>query len=460
MAISIDFLANASRFLRGTQDTEKALEDVGTSLDDVARDGEQANDRLGASFRQLAENVRRQDVGGQAGTSMRKGAKEANEAVETVKENTASNLKEVAASFDGTAQGLSDGFQGLAAEILEGFGPGGLIAGALVAGGIGILSTQLQNADAESETFRNDVAALAQTLIDAGSAQAKLSDNLETFATQADKGKVSLTDIRKQADELGVPFERLAQAYAQGGDALQNVLDKTNSLIAAEQQQNIDRRAQAGQTVTLLDLDSARSRSLGSQRDKIVALQKETKAAQQAEKDWISAGGDLLQQRSDALDSYAGSVQDALADAGKDWEQYKTKQGVNLKAYNDALDKSVEAIEDYQTNVKTATKSLSADALDYILSLGEDAAPLLQQYVDAPKALQKRTADNWDRLGRASASSYKSALEDGLPRTVKGPKVVWDTNIPSVVRDAQAYLDSQPLYFRTATRGGKPLYGG
>ena len=38
MAIEIKFLANVARFLKGTDSIEETLEEVGKSLDDVARD--------------------------------------------------------------------------------------------------------------------------------------------------------------------------------------------------------------------------------------------------------------------------------------------------------------------------------------------------------------------------------------------------------------------------------------
>lgn len=110
MPIQIDFISNVRDLLRGTKSTEDALDDVADSLDDVARDGDQALGRLEDSFRDLARKARDskddvQDVG-------KKGFKAAGDASAEFKSEALANLSEVTSSFDGSMESVGDLVQG------------------------------------------------------------------------------------------------------------------------------------------------------------------------------------------------------------------------------------------------------------------------------------------------------------------------------------------------------------
>ena len=153
--ISIEFAADTRAVIREVGNVADAYEDISDALVDVAResdksagkvedgakDAAKALDKTGDAADDLETKIKHafRGAGDEArksardmGRDTKKGMDEASEGVETFKENTGSNLKEVAASFDGSVEGMSDGIQGLVAEMLEGFGPAGLAVGAAV----------------------------------------------------------------------------------------------------------------------------------------------------------------------------------------------------------------------------------------------------------------------------------------------------------------------------------------
>lgn len=463
-----------------TQDALDALEQVGKAgdhagdqLQDGMRTAQRGTEQLQGDIKALSTQVKDASSSSRKiGTDFKHSTDEASEGVKTLKENTGQNLKEVAASFDGTAQGAASGIQGLVAEVLEGFGPGGLVAGAVVAGGIGLLMSGIEDADTQTQAFREDVSSLAQSWIAAGrngsiGAQ-QIADQLEAMATQSDNSKVSLADVEAQAKSLGIPFRELAQVYARGGDATQYALDRTDKLIAAERERITvtlaGSRAGAGPAARENEAAAERIHLLEQQRSKLVGVQKETAAAAKEEQEWIAAGGPDLQQKAQDTQAYADSVQAALQQAGGDWQDYKTKEGgVNLAAYEKGLRAKIKATQDYQSNVSELARMGNADALGYIESLGADAAPLLQQFVDAPKSQQNRLIRLWASLGKDASSSFNTALQDGIPGSINGPKInapdagAYLDAVGSVHRAAQYYLDSHPLTaaFSTPSRYGK-----
>lgn len=454
-----------------TQEVLQALEqlgrnDAGEQLQQSMREAQHGTVGLQEDIRALSTQVREGGrAGGRYGTDMKAGMHEADEAVKTAKENTASNLKEVAASFDGTAQGAASGLQGLAAEVLEGFGPGGLIAGAVLAGGIGLIMSGVEQADEQTQAFQADVAALAQSWIETGKegklSAAEIVDGLKGLATQTDTNKASLADVEQQARTLGVPFKDLARVYAEGGDQTQYALDKTNQLIAAERERLNE--LTAGGTYFATDPTLA---GLEAQRNKLIAVQHETKEAAKREKEWLAAGGPDLQAKADATQTYADGVQGALHDAGDSWDDYKTKEGgLSLDKYLSVTKAKVKAVEEYEGNIGRIAQKGNQAALNYVESLGVDAAPLLEEFVHAPAAKQGELIALWAKLGKSATSSFNSQLQDGIPKTIPSPRLE-PPDFNSYLRairaghaEAQAYLDNHQLNGGAAQyKYGKNMY--
>lgn len=198
MPIKIDFVSNVSRFVRGTKDAEKALDDVADSLDDMVKDGDTAERQLERNFSEIADAAKKADKQiDNIGDDSRKSFGKASGATSEFKDEAKSNFSEVTSSFDGSMSSIQDLAQGtlggLAATDLPGVG----IAAGIAAAGIGLIASGLQAAEdkrLELEERAND---LAQAYIEAGGS---VLDSL----TVADRATDILTDParRKEADEL------------------------------------------------------------------------------------------------------------------------------------------------------------------------------------------------------------------------------------------------------------------
>lgn len=226
--ISINFLADVRQFLRGTDDVEDALEQVSDSLDDAARDGDEATEKLERSFRDLTAVAKREsdNAGDALRTNMKRGADGASEALDQVKDDGFSNAKEVAASFDGSAQSIVDGFQGAAAEAFSGFGPAGAVAGLLAAAGLGLVTAEIQKQEEAAQRLGQYFADAYQTAaaegrkyIDQATIQAEAQDILFNPERESE-----LKQVRQDALELGLKEQTLLLARAGDTQALNQVL--------------------------------------------------------------------------------------------------------------------------------------------------------------------------------------------------------------------------------------------
>src|SRR4051794_38643073 len=101
-----------------TQEAVDAIEKLGTTgagsqLEAGMRDAQRGSTELRGDIDRLRRQVQEAGrTGRSSGSQFKAGMHEADEGVKQLKENTAANLKEVAASFDGTTQGAVSGVQG------------------------------------------------------------------------------------------------------------------------------------------------------------------------------------------------------------------------------------------------------------------------------------------------------------------------------------------------------------
>ena len=100
------------------------------------------------------------------------------------------------------------------------------------------------------------------------------------------------------------------------------------------------------------------------------------------------------------------------------------------------MEEQIAAVSQYETNMVTASQTLSDEALTYLRGMGIEAAPLLQQFVDAPLDQQQRLNQVWSQLGQASTDGYKT-----------GEDLVGAVN--SSIDAAQATASGRPLQFST-----------
>ncbi len=166
MPIKIDFISNVSAFLRGTKQTEGALDDVADALDDMVRDGDKTERQLERNFREIADAAK--DSSKKIGDDTKDGFKRAGEGAAEFKDEAHSTAREAAASFDGSAESIGDAFQEVAANAFSGFGPLGAVAGLAAAAGIGLATAGFDQVGEASEESKQRAADWAQAFIDAG----------------------------------------------------------------------------------------------------------------------------------------------------------------------------------------------------------------------------------------------------------------------------------------------------
>lgn len=460
--INIDIAANVRDFQRGTSDAEKGLDQVSDALDALARGSEQsareagddlgkgikdgakdaakAVDKLGddmgdsvkkganevdqetekleRSFKELADTAKREtsDLGDPMAISTRKGVDDAKEGLGEFKDEANSTARESAASFDGSAESIGDAFQEIAANAFAGFGPAGAVAGLAVAAGLGLAFAKIQEGAEDTEAFKERVSELGQAFIEAGrQGEVNLDfvvDKLKELATATGDGETSLQDLNDIAEKANSSYEDLAKAFTgnvEGIDKLisknEDLLQTTKDQLAADQEglAQRDRAYSSGQTQGL--------------ETYIDYLKQSRDAAQQAteqQKLFADAGGPAMEAAAQAASSYAESVQGAYADAGAAIDDYVEDGVFNLERYTAESQKQADAINAYQANMVALSAVLSDEALNYIASLGPEAAPLIDAFVKAPLDKQQATADVWARLGATSSSAFSTRVQNDL----------------------------------------------
>ena len=244
MALKLDILANTRQLQSEMKKAGASVEDITDALDDVAKEGGDATNKLESSFKDLSRQAKRteadvKDVGD-------KGFKAAGQSSGEFKSEALQNFSEVTSSFDGSMSSIGDLAQGtlggLAAS-LPGIGIGAGIAAAAI-GGITAHFTELQEKATETKNGIIDDFLEVGNALDDEAVRSRVRDLLAT------------EDTRKQAqllaDLLGVTvgeavlglagdFESAGfsaeEAYKAIGDAPGNVsldtLERTKSTLDA-----------------------------------------------------------------------------------------------------------------------------------------------------------------------------------------------------------------------------------
>ncbi|WP_413450207.1 hypothetical protein AA0Y32_06015 [Georgenia phoenicis] len=219
--IQIDFVSDVSKFIAGTKDIEGALDNVADSLDDVAKEGEQAGKKAGDGLKdglekgakdtedalKDVENTAKRELdnvgdhakdagdelekaadgsekkfrqsfdavaadskttGDKVGRNIKSGMDEGERATDTFKQEAGQNFSETMSSFDGSLEGLIDGIQGTFGGIIADMGPAGMVGGAFIAAGIGLGVAFLQQSADKAAEVKDQVIALADAINEAG----------------------------------------------------------------------------------------------------------------------------------------------------------------------------------------------------------------------------------------------------------------------------------------------------
>ena len=433
----LSILSDFRDLLRGTKDASEGFDDLADSLDDVAKEGDDSADKLARSFKDALGDVKKETktTGKAIADDLDDGAKKAGESMAEFKDEAGGAAREAATSFDGSAESITDIFRDVAANAFAGFGPAGAAAGIAVAAGIGLAIAALEQAAEKAAESKDNVITLAQELSEVdGNPRAldwatrlrerltEVTDNKEWWEFWQSEPQTRLEQWTASAERYGVRMSDITRGLAGDQASLGDVLGNLDRQIA-EQEAAMLAAGTATSEYGLAAVDTAAP--LRAFRDELVAEGDAARQAAEMNGDLTAAVtgiGDAASDSASITESYRGAVADALTGAGESWEEYTENGKVNLAEYNTAIEEQAKAVEQFEQNLVTASASLSQEALDYVRSLGPEAAPLLKSFVDAPLSEQQRTARNWDVLGRAATDGYKEslALTDATQRALAG----------------------------------------
>jgi hypothetical protein len=452
--LTLNVTANTREAVRGAKDIGDALDDVADSLDDVARDGAKSGDKLEKafddtrkangkverSFKDLADTAKRESntAGDALGKNVKRGADDAQDGIKEIGNEAASTAKESAASFDGSAASIGDAFQEVAANAFAGFGPAGLIAGVAAAAGIGVVSSTLEKGKEESEEFKAEIAELAAELIETGKtggpALEYIVDRLKDLATEGGDAKTNLEDLSDVAKKSGNNYKDLAQAYAGASDELNKLVDAGKTRLEQLEEEANRPDLTPAQTKAIYGKITAQE----EYNDYLGAAKEKADAAATAEALYAASGGPEMERKAAAIEQ----INDAYDDAVGATEDFINKEtGVfDVEAYVTSMEARSLALKNYVNDLESSGLSPAAKA--YLESQGQEAAAkFLAGYVSASPGVKSRLDALWSEAGRSNSGTYGTALRNGIPTTIQGPRVIVDTpNMNTVYANAQSAL--------------------
>lgn len=417
--------------------------------------------KLERKFSDAAKSLRSdsKSAGRAIGTEIQGGTSKAAEGLDEFKDEANQTAREAAASFSGSFDDIQDMVQEVAANAFTGFGPAGAAAGIAAAAGIGILVSKAQEAADKISAAKEGVIDLANELEEVGGDPAALdwaqrmrdtlteiTDDRHWWEFWQDEPKTRLEEWKTAADDLGVSMHDMVKGVAGDTDALARVQDELNDKWDEASRIVQDYRA-AGDDATQSQKDAAMAAELTRMQisDLRDELENQTGQVSEAKEmhdlltDSLSGLSRASSEAAAATETYESSVVDSLTSAGQSWQQYAEGGKVNLDAYNANIEAHARAVQQFEDNLVAASANLSAEALNYIKSLGPEAAPLLQAFVDAPLEQKKRTATNWDALGRAATDGYAQSLK-------------LSEKTATAVQAAQKRADQSPIKVRATVK--------
>ncbi|CAO1650541.1 hypothetical protein NYA9BBAC_00908 [Salinibacterium sp. NYA9b] len=443
------------------EDAVDALDDLGRNkgtdkLEDGFEDAQRASKELKKEVSETADNIEKDFKKSYAKMKQdsESGTTKAKADLKELGNEARQNAAETFSSFDGSAESFADGIQGTLGGIVSSLGPIGAAAGAAGALGIGLIIAGIEDAEDESEEFREKVADLTKDFIDFGivgkRSTASILDQLEDMATETDDNRDSLDDLRKIAERLSIPFDDLTKIYLEGGDALGDQITVTEKLIEKEQEMVEEQERSIALQQGRGNANRDHLNDLTAQRDMLQEQKDAIDAAQEAELTYLASGASefevkvgLIKSIDAAYDDAAASVQDFIND----------ETGMlDVAAYIAAMEAKSGALKNYQDDL--ANSGLSDDAKSFLNEQGaESAALMVQGYKDASPAQQAELMRIWSEAGRENSGEYVKTGQQGFDGAkLKAPEVLMKTpDVSSTVNGIQRQLNNRAVTVRVKT---------
>lgn len=249
--INISIASETRQFATGVQrGVIEPLEGAAEALDDLAKEAQQsgegiergleqgadgarqevesATEKMERSFKDLATTSKRESrkIGDDLGDEVKKGARKAETAVDSFKDEAKQNFSETASSFDGSMSSAVDGIQGTLGGLATTLGPAGAIGAGLAAAGLGTavtFATQWAEQQAEiAQGFRDMYAEAAEEGRNFLSASQVVA---EANRIQFGEDQARVDRIRADAAKIGIDFQTMLLAHAGDADSLAVALE-------------------------------------------------------------------------------------------------------------------------------------------------------------------------------------------------------------------------------------------
>lgn len=426
----IEMISDVAEVIAANQKVETSLEDVADALDAVGDDGAALEAKLSEAMSGTGAAAKK--AGSDLEDGLGAGAANATSRVEdelSTLPGTAGDLGKSAGDLlAGNLEGAADGIGEKISGALGGIGPAGVAAGALAALGLKAIFAELEASEKKAAETKARVIDLAEALgeVEGNPAALEWADELKSHLNEVvnqkrwwefwqDAPKTRLEEWAGSAEKFGISLEDVTAAATGSDEALQRIADGLALIDGGTFEDT--RQAVSRFTGDTNLANQALYDFLTEIRDEHGAVKD---AATYADL-FAEALGGLSTSQAEAAESvadYSRAVADALSKAGQSWEDYVADGVLNLDAYNQAIEDQAAAAIAFEENLTAASATLSEEALNYIRSLGPEAAPLLQAFIDAPLAEQTRTATNWATLGQVATDGYSSTFDVQTPTGV------------------------------------------
>lgn len=480
MAFKIQLLSDVAGFLKGTKSVEDALDEVADSLDEVARQTEQDAEKAAAileqEFKAAFDSVKTEakQAGRKVGDDLDDGAKKAGDGIQGLKEEAGQSAREMAASFDGSAESVADMAQEIAAQAGVAFGPWGAAAGVALGIGVGALTAHLQEIADKAAEVKEKAIELAGEL-DEVDGNPELVDWLDRIKTsldeivdtqewfefwQNDGGTTRFEKWNTDVKEFGVSWRDVTALMTGDSTALGNALaslDKTIADLDARQAswetgwgasgveaRNALARARDLRTGLIDEYNAvqqgteyyqARSQALADLKAKQAAQTAATDAQADAERQAAEASADAQrasQRWSDALTGHLSVADEGLDRFVKDGKLNLAEWAKELRARA----KDNEAVQDFSV---TIAPKLSPEALAAFAELpAETQAQIARAYEDGSKKDRKKVVANLEAEAKVTSITLDtSAAQTAATATpIEVPTTIVTAGLPDDVRRA------------------------
>lgn len=457
--IKISFLSDVREFLTGTKNIEGALTDVSEGLDDVARDGQKAE----KSFKDTFDTVKRESrqAGDDVGRNVKRGFDGASDGAKDFKDESAGTAREVAASFDGSAESVAGAFQEVAAQALQGFGPAGQAAGLAAALGIGFALKTFQEGAEAANALKDRVVELAQEISDVGGNLddidfagkirdwgLEIADSKSWFEPWQEEALTRFEELEVKANGLGLDmsnlFRGMSGSDADAARASLGEIDTRLEELRATRERGITaagrdvaeinhvERAYRDQLDPLVALRNELETSSGV-TDRAIALQERLDAAlggsaeatervRQAQEDYQGALADaaapidtyrqLLTDKEAAERATAEQTAAATEDAADSWEDYAQDVAVTIDDLIAELDRQAELARSFETNLATITAAGGQAVADELRAKGPEVASAVAEVIAQASPDQQR--EYLERYAAATGTEIAAAAARGV----------------------------------------------